>query len=109
MKKIQVYADEKRDEVVYNLISRLEKESEGKRGYVQDQLKERLKAFEMLSERLDTTDPMKVVISCIEGLYTNRDNHSTPKSEQIADDPIDQTHKLLGFAKVEESNFGLDD
>lgn len=106
MKKIQVYADEKRDEIVFNLIGRLEEESEGKRGYVQDQLKERLKAFEMLSERLGTNDPMKVVISCVEGLYQNKSNHHTTlEAEQV----VEEANDLSGFEKAEKNNWGLGD
>lgn len=58
MKKVQLYVNPHKDKILYELIEELEAESEGKRGYVADQLKERLKAFELLSRIFGEKDPM---------------------------------------------------
>jgi hypothetical protein len=67
MKKVQMYVSETKDAILYELIERLEEESEGKRGYVAEQLKERLKAFELLARTFGENDPMALALKLAAG------------------------------------------
>ena len=98
MKKVQLYADPIKDEVVYKLIERLEEESQSTRGYVQNQIKERLKAFELLCKELGTNDPMEVVLSVMKGVSV-KSNTDTPKKEED-EKPDESAASLDEFAKV---------
>lgn len=61
-KKIQFMVNPSKDEVLYNLIQRLESKTESQKGYVNDQLKERLKVFELLSRQFNEEDPTALAI-----------------------------------------------
>jgi len=86
------------DKTVYEFILRLERESRGKRGYVQAKVIECLRAFAMLSDRAGTTEPMEVVLRCVEGL-TQR----TP--DEPAKDTAPKQSKLSGFANMDENSW----
>lgn len=68
VKKIQLYVDEKREETIAKFIEHLEEESKGKRGYVQDKIKECIKVFKILSDRIGVTEPTLLVLACIDGI-----------------------------------------
>ncbi len=96
MKKVQLYADPIKDEVVYKLFERLENESQNTRGYVQNQIKERLKAFELLCKEIGTDDPMEVVVRVMKGVSV-KENMDTPKSNEVPDESAAALEK---FAEV---------
>ena len=68
MKKIQIYLSETKDDTLYGLVTKLEIESEGKRGYVPEKIKERLLAFELISEYFGIDEPMKVLMKVMQAL-----------------------------------------
>lgn len=78
-KRIQLYLNEGSDRLVYNLVERLEEEGNNKRGYVTDQLKARIKAFEMLAEHVGAKDPLEVMMKVSAGL----DGRTTTKTQSL--------------------------
>jgi hypothetical protein len=83
MKKVQLYVTEHKDAILYELIGRLEEESEGKRGYVADQIKERLKAFELLARTFGENDPMALALKLAAGARPAEETGETStKKEQ---------------------------
>jgi hypothetical protein len=83
MKKVQLYVTEHKDAILYELIGRLEEESEGKRGYVADQIKERLKAFELLARTFGEHDPMALALKLVAGARpTEEMGEKSGKKEQ---------------------------
>ena len=111
MKKVQLYADPIKDEVVFKLIDRLEKESQNTRGYVQNQIKERLKAFELLAKEVGSDDPMEIVLSYMKGLSNiekqNKSNLKENDNENsIEVDAIDPKAAKLAES-AENGYFGI--
>lgn len=102
-KRIQLYLSEGKDRLVYDLVERLEDEGGNKRGYVTDQLKERIRAFEMLANYVGETDPLAVVMKLSAGL-DGRSSQPKPqtvppkKEEQAESNQSNNRGKLLGFA-----------
>lgn len=105
MRKIQLYADPIKDEIVHNLIDRLEEEGQNTRGYVQNQIKERLKAFELLCKEVGSNDPMEVVLACMKGVTPKQESHSSQsKNETSASLDSETGNKLIHAAK---NGFGI--
>jgi hypothetical protein len=74
MKKIQMYVDPHKDKVLYELIEELEADGKGTRGYVADQLKERLKTFELLARTFGEKDPMALALKLAAGARPTEEN-----------------------------------
>lgn len=85
-KKVQLYLDEHKDRQLFDLVERLEKEGKKTRGYVTERIKERLKAFEILSETFGETDPMQLAIKLAAGVQSPE--KSGNKSESKFKDEI---------------------
>lgn len=101
MKKVQLYADPIKDEVVFNLIDKLEEESQNTRGYVQNQIKERLKAFELLVREVGSDDPMQVVLACMKGVSNIEKPDAPVEKKEI-------NPKMKKLVDAVDSNFGID-
>jgi hypothetical protein len=96
VRKIQLYADPIKDEIVHNLIDRLEEEGQNTRGYVQNQIKERLKAFELLCKEVGSNDPMEVVLACMKGVSA-KEKADTPTPKPNNDETAASLEK---FAEI---------
>jgi hypothetical protein len=59
--KLQLTINEEHQEV-FKLIKQLEEKGNGARGYVPDQLRERLKIIQLLSEHFNEQDPVRLVM-----------------------------------------------
>lgn len=59
------------DTLLTELMTRLQSEGVGKRGYLSDQLRERLRCFEMLAQLVGETDPLKVLVKISSRLSTD--------------------------------------
>jgi hypothetical protein len=89
MKKVQLYVTEHKDAILYELIGRLEEESEGKRGYVADQIKERLKAFELLARTFGENDPMALALKLAAGARPEPEKSKEEVKPDVNPDLID--------------------
>lgn len=107
MKKIQLYVDEKKDDVVFDLVDRLEVEANNTRGYVQDKVKERLKAFEMLCKKIGTNDPMEVVMKYVEAVSAASNPPIINDREEAAAIEEPPTKKLNDFVSAAKNNFNF--
>ena len=101
--------DDKKDEVVYNLIEELEIEGNNTRGYVQDKVKERLKAFDMLCKKIGTNDPMEVVMKYVEavsstGTYSQPSDNEREEAASVEDD---DTSALDAFVNAKNNSFNF--
>lgn len=105
MRKVQLYADPIKDEIVHNLIDRLEEEGQNTRGYVQNQIKERLKAFELLCKEVGSNDPMEVVLAYMKRVSPKeRQETSSAKEETSASLDAETGNKLINAA---QNGFGI--
>lgn len=107
MRKIQLYADPIKDEIVHNLIDRLEEEGQNTRGYVQNQIKERLKAFELLCKEVGSNDPMQVVLAYTKSVSPKHRQEapvSSAKEETSASLDMETGNKLINAA---QNGFGI--
>ncbi|MDA2281049.1 peptidylprolyl isomerase [Bacillus cereus] len=82
-KKLQIELNPKKDERLYNMIVKLEKEGEGEKGYVNDQVKKRLEMYQVLSEVAGEEDPIEIVKKLLINVRTN----SVPDHETEVDKP----------------------
>lgn len=73
-KKLQIELNPKKDKTVYNLVMKLEKESDGEKGYVNKQLKKRLEMYQVLAEVSGEEDPIELV----KKLLINMKTHGVP-------------------------------
>jgi len=106
VKKVQLYADPIKDEIVHNLIERLEEEGQNTRGYVQNQIKERLKAFQLLCNEVGSDDPMQVVLSFMKGVSA-KDKADTPAQTPITNNE-ETAASLEKFAEMgSNGNWGI--
>ncbi|ANB66161.1 hypothetical protein GFC29_3836 (plasmid) [Anoxybacillus sp. B7M1] len=64
--KIQFTVNPDKEKVIYDLIQRLKKESK-ERGYVNEQLKIRLHAFEILAQQFNESDPIALAMRLAAG------------------------------------------
>jgi len=64
--KIQLTVNEEHQEA-YRLLQHIEEEGKGARGYVNEQLRERLKVFQLLAEYFEEDDPMRLLIKIFSG------------------------------------------
>jgi len=93
MKKVQLYINPHKDKILYELIDELEKDSDGKRGYVADQLKERLKAFELLARTFGEHDPMALALKLAAGARPSEEN-TDKKPQEETEEPTINTDLL---------------
>jgi hypothetical protein len=108
VKKVQLYVDERKDEVVYGLIDRLEVEANGTRGFVSDQIKERLKAFEMLCKRIGTNDPMEVLMKYVEGTSQGLVLEQPSVPQEIVENSPSNSALPNKFVDAAKNNFDFD-
>lgn len=85
-KKLQIELNPKKDERLYNLIMKLEKEGEGEKGYVNDQVKKRLEMYQVLSEVAGEEDPIEIVKKLLINVRTN----GAQIEETVVDEPTDE-------------------
>ncbi|MFS1519660.1 hypothetical protein V1503_24855 [Bacillus sp. SCS-151] len=119
-KKVQLYVNDNEKEV-YALLDQIEnegieyKEANGetqkvvKRGYVQDRLKEILKAYSIIAKSVGSSEPSEVINKWIQL------NSGTAAVSLSSSDPtinIEETKKtnsnLNGFIEQANHNFGVD-
>jgi len=85
-KKLQIELNPKKDERLYNMIVKLEKEGEGEKGYVNDQVKKRLEMYQVLSEVAGEEDPIEIVKKLLINVRIN----SVQVDETEIDKPTDE-------------------
>ncbi|EJR93375.1 hypothetical protein IKE_05867 [Bacillus cereus VD196] len=94
-KKLQIELNPNNDKALYNLISRLEKQGEGQKGYVNKQIKRRLEMYQILAEVADEEDPLQLV----KKLLVNINSHGIPNDAGVDEKPsnasIDNAMDLL--------------
>lgn len=111
-RKIQLYLSESKDAKLCNLIDRLEIESDGKRGYVPDKIKEMLKAFELIAEHFGKDDPMEVLLKVVQGSPATT---ATPQKEAVKEKTnpvVKEKAKTVNpmidaFIDAENNDFGI--
>lgn len=87
----------KNDELLYDLVNRLNKQGKEQRGYVSDQLRKRLTVFEVLSEMIGEDEPMRLlakVSNCLVKMgEANTEDHTTQtyKEPEQAEDEVDSS------------------
>jgi hypothetical protein len=99
-KKIQFTVNPVKEKVVYDLIQRLEEESQ-ERGYVNDQLKIRLHAFELLAQQFNERDPIALAMKLAAGAT------SAPAENKSAASNITNTQPKITPPKNAEFLKGL--
>ncbi|MGG1339675.1 peptidylprolyl isomerase [Bacillus toyonensis] len=92
-KKLQIELNPKKDERLYNMVVKLEKEGEGEKGYVNDQVKKRLEMYQVLSEVAGEEDPIEIVKKLlinvkINGVQSDETEVAKP-TDEIADNAMD--------------------
>lgn len=96
---IQFRISEK-DDTLTDLISKLEEESNGKRGYVGNKLRDMLKAYTILSEYTGETDPYKLMMK----LASQGKSQTKQEDGNINEAPaqeIDAEHWFAQFGNFE--------
>lgn len=95
--KIQFTVNPVKEKVVYDLIQRLKQES-SERGYVNDQLKLRLHAFELLSQHFNERDPIALAMKLAAGAASeNKPDTNSPTQSKIT--PPKNADFLKGLGK----------
>lgn len=86
----------KNDELLYDLVNRLNEHGKEQRGYVSDQLRKRLTVYEVLAEMVDEDEPMRLlakISNCLVKMGTATEDH-TPREEnkpKQADEELDSS------------------
>ncbi|MDZ4533891.1 peptidylprolyl isomerase [Bacillus cereus] len=86
-KKLQIELNPSNDKVLYNLISQLEKQGKGQKGYVNKQIKRRLEMYQVLAEVAGEDDPLQLV----KKLLININMHGIPNDDGIDENPSNKT------------------
>ncbi|HDR7242624.1 TPA: peptidylprolyl isomerase [Bacillus mobilis] len=86
-KKLQIELNPSNDKVLYNLISQLEKQGKGQKGYVNKQIKRRLEMYQVLAEVAGEDDPLQLV----KKLLININMHGIPNDDGIDEKPSNKT------------------
>lgn len=83
-----------KDEVLTDLIAKLEHDGIGKRGYVGNKLRDMIKAYHLLSEHAGETDPYKLMLK----LASNKKvEHNEVVEEEVAETEVDAMHWMEQF------------
>ncbi|MFP3415016.1 peptidylprolyl isomerase [Bacillus sp. SIMBA_074] len=94
-KKLQIELNPKKDERLYNLIMKLEKEGEGEKGYVNDQVKKRLEMYQVLSEVAGEEDPIEIVKKLLINVRTNGVQIEETEVDKPTDEVADNAMNLI--------------
>lgn len=94
-KKLQIELNPKKDEKLYNLVEKLEKEGAGEKGYINDQIKKRLEMYQALSEAVGEEDPLEIVKKLLSNILTNGVPSDIEKDSTPNDEDVDNAMDLL--------------
>ncbi|WP_420975036.1 peptidylprolyl isomerase [Bacillus thuringiensis] len=94
-KKLQIELNPKKDKTVYQLVEKLEVESEGEKGYVNKQIKRRLEMYQILSEVAGEDDPVELVKKILMNMQKYGGQHKMENDEPASNETVDNAMGLI--------------
>ncbi|MFD0769260.1 peptidylprolyl isomerase [Bacillus sp. CGMCC 1.60114] len=94
-KKLQIELNPNNDKVLYNLVTSLEKQGKGQKGYVNKQLKKRLEMYQILAEIAGEEDPLQLVKKLLININTHGIQNDAGEDEKPSNEVVDEAMALI--------------
>lgn len=94
-KKLQIELNPNNDKVLYNLVTRLEEQGKGQKGYVNKQIKRRLEMYQVLAEVAGEEDPLQLVKKLLININTHGIQNDAGIDEMPSEESVDNAMSLI--------------